>query len=31
MRFYGEEDGYSFEWLRRELEKDVDFVLVESR
>ena len=31
-RFYGEYDGYYFiEWLRREMEKDVDFVLLDSR
>jgi tetratricopeptide (TPR) repeat protein len=31
-RFYDECDGYSFiEWLRTELEKDVDFVLLDSR
>jgi MinD-like ATPase involved in chromosome partitioning or flagellar assembly len=31
-RFYDEYGGYSFiEWIRRELEKDVDFVLVDSR
>jgi len=31
-RFYDEYGGYSFiEWLRRELEKNVDFVLVDSR
>lgn len=31
-RFYDEYGGYSFiEWLRRELEKNVDFVLIDSR